>query len=236
MDWTETHDTLFCREVLLQEPYKFKKGSIERGKKWTEIAEALNTNEEVKFKVTQRGVRERLERLQKKHMEKKKEEESGSGMSVDDMTELETLIDGIIDREKLAEESRDSEGTLKKAEADKKTAVEMRKEAMERCGETRKRSEAEGDQGKQKKRRRSGNDAVEFLKAKTEKENKLRAEEIALRKQEQQQEAARQAQVSKQQNSMLEALQNMQMAMMQQQQQQTTAMMALVERLLPNGS
>ena len=63
MEWTEIHDTLLCREVLLEEPYKYKKGSNERGKKWTEIAEALNKSEEVKFKVTQRGVRERMERL-----------------------------------------------------------------------------------------------------------------------------------------------------------------------------
>ena len=38
MEWTKTHDTLLCREWLLAEPYKFKKGSIERGKKWTGIA------------------------------------------------------------------------------------------------------------------------------------------------------------------------------------------------------
>lgn len=98
MEWTEVHDTLLCREVLLEEPYKYKKGSNEKGKKWTEIAEALSKSEEVKFKVTQRGVRERMERLQKKHLEKKKEEESASGIAVDDLTELETLIDEIIDR------------------------------------------------------------------------------------------------------------------------------------------
>ena len=61
-------------------------------------------------------------------MEKKKEEESASGIAVDDVTELETLID----QEKLVEESRYSEGALKKIEADKQTAEKMRKEAMER--------------------------------------------------------------------------------------------------------
>ena len=216
MEWTEIHDTLLCREVLLEEPYKYKKGSNEKGKKWSEIAEALNKNQEVKFKVTQRGVRERMERLQKNYLEKKIEEESASGIAVDDLTELE-----IIEREKLAEEARDSEGTLKKIEADKQTAEEMRKEAMERFGETKKRSEAEGDEVRQKKRRRSGNDAVQFLKEKTKKENEFRVEELALKKQHQQQEAARQGQI---------------LAMMQQQQQQTTAMMALIERLLPKKS
>lgn len=119
MEWTEIHDALLCRDVLLEEPYKYKKGSNEKGKKWIEIAKDLNKSEEVKFKVTQRGVRERMERLQKKYMEKQKEEESASGIVVDDVTELETLIDEIIDREKLAEESRVSEGVLNKIEADK---------------------------------------------------------------------------------------------------------------------
>jgi len=77
-----------------------------------------------------------MERLQKKHLEKKKKkEESASGVAVDDVTELETLIDDIIDREKLAEESSDSEGALKKIEAEKQTAE---KEAIERFGETKK--------------------------------------------------------------------------------------------------
>lgn len=73
---------------------KYKKGSNEKGKKWTEIAEALNKSEEDKFKVTQRAVRERME---KKHLERKKEEESTSGIAVDDVTELETLIDEQIE-------------------------------------------------------------------------------------------------------------------------------------------
>ena len=88
MEWTEIHDTLLCREVLLEEPYKYNKGSNERGKKWSEIAEALNKNQEVKFKVTQRGVRERMERLQKKNLERKKEEESASSITVDDLLNL----------------------------------------------------------------------------------------------------------------------------------------------------
>ena len=140
---------------------------------------------------------------------------------MDDVTKLETLIDEIIDQEKLAEESRDSEGALKKIEADKQTAEKMRKEAMERFGETKKRSEDEGNQGRQTKRRRSGNDVVEYLKQKAEKENEFRAEELALKKQHQQQESAKQGQI---------------LAIMQQQQQQTAAMMTVIERLLSKKS
>ena len=79
---------------------------------------------------------------------------------------------------------------------------------MERSGETRRRSdaEAEGDQGRQNKRRCSGNDAVDFLREKAEKENEFRVEELAFKKQERDQEAAKQAQVLKRQNSMFEAM------------------------------
>lgn len=59
---------------------------------------------------------------------------------------------------------------------------------------------------------------MEFLKEKREKENKFRAEELALKKQHQQQEAVRQGQI---------------LAVMQQQQQQKVAMMTLIEILLP---
>ena len=67
-----------------------------------------------------------------------------------------------------------------KIEADKH-AEKMRTEAMKRFGETKKRSEAEGGWEKQTKRRRSGNDAVEFLKEKSEKKTEFRAEELGLR-------------------------------------------------------
>ena len=235
MEWTEKHDVLLCREILLEEPFKFRKSSNERGKIWTKISDTLNGYEEVRFRVGQRGVRERMDRLQTKYRARMKEEEAASGIAVDDVSELDTLISEIIDREKDAEEARESEGTLKKVKEDKQTAEEMRKAAMEKFGETRKRSEAD-DVGKHSKRRRSGSEAVEFLKAKAEMEREWRAEELALKRKDQEQAATRQAEVLQQQTGMLEAMHNMQRAMMQQQQQHTTAMMTLMERLLPKKS
>lgn len=231
MEWTETHDVLLCRETLVEEPYKFKKGSADRGKSWTKIAEILNKNNEVKFKVAQRGVRERVERLEKRYKDQMKEEEAASGIEVDEPTELEVLISEIIDREKIEEETREStqSTSTQKIEADKKTAEEMRMKAMERFGETQKRSLEAKDELKKGKRRRSSGDAIEFLKEKTEMEKELKMEEIAIKRKEQELDAARQAQNSIQQNKMAE----MQVQMLQQQQQQTAAMMALIERLLP---
>lgn len=48
MEWTTTHDVLLYREVLVVEFYRHKKGSNERGRAWTKIAEKLN-NLKVRF-------------------------------------------------------------------------------------------------------------------------------------------------------------------------------------------
>lgn len=46
MEWTEIQNTLLCREVLLEEPYKYKKGSNQKGKKWkSQIKEVLGKKE-----------------------------------------------------------------------------------------------------------------------------------------------------------------------------------------------
>ena len=63
MEWTTAHDVLLCREIFLQEFYKFKKGSNERGRTWTQISENLNCVTAVKFKVNQRAMRKRFDFL-----------------------------------------------------------------------------------------------------------------------------------------------------------------------------
>ena len=54
----------------------------------------------------------------------------------------------------------------KPAEADKKVAEEIRIKAMERFRNTSKRGGEDGEEGAKKKKRRSGSDAVEFLREK----------------------------------------------------------------------
>lgn len=229
MEWTMKHDILLCREILVCEPYNHRKGSNERGKTWTQISDTLNSLKEIRFKVSQRGVRERFERQQKRFKDKMRDEERATGISPEE-SELDTLLEEITDKEKVAEESRDNEPNRKKVETDKKTAEEMRKEAMERFGETKKRSEEEGsEETKTKKRkRRTGNEAVEFLREKGENEHRLRQEELALKRDQLAQENARQDQLIKQQTEMF----NLQTAMMQQQQQQTFAIMSLLDKMI----
>ena len=59
MEWTEPHEVLLCREILHNEPHQSKKGSIEMGEAWTQIAKRLSGSDELIFRVDQRGVKER---------------------------------------------------------------------------------------------------------------------------------------------------------------------------------
>jgi len=49
MEWTEKHDIYLCREIIVVEPFQLKKGTVDRGKLWTKIAEALNSCKEIKL-------------------------------------------------------------------------------------------------------------------------------------------------------------------------------------------
>ena len=110
---------------------------------------------------------------------------SASGISPPELDELDVLLEDIIEREKLAEESRDNES--KKSQQEKATAEGIRTKAMERMGQTKKRKSEEDDFEikKEKKRRRSGSEAIEFLQEKSEKEMELREKEIELKAKEQ---------------------------------------------------
>ena len=120
------------------EPFQFKKGTVDRGKLWTKIAESLNSCKEIKFKVGMRSVRGRFTDIQKDYLKKSKADECSSGTS-NDITELDQLLEEISEKEKVAEENRDSDKDRKKVEADRAKAVEARRVAMERTGQTKKR-------------------------------------------------------------------------------------------------
>ena len=56
MTWTEEHDILLCKEILIEEPYNLTHASRERGRCWDRIAETLNKVDQPKFNVDQRAV------------------------------------------------------------------------------------------------------------------------------------------------------------------------------------
>ena len=100
MFWTERHDTILCREILIHNPFQNKKSSSQRGQIWKNIAERPVTLKEVRFKadLDQRAARDRYNLLANKLRRKLKGEEKASGIETD-MTELEAALEDIIERE-----------------------------------------------------------------------------------------------------------------------------------------
>ena len=190
MFWTEEHDVILVREMLANSPFAgTKRGTVQRGRKWNEISEHLLQVEAPKFKVDQRGVRERYGLLAKAYRRKIREEERSraSGISTPELTEVEQALEDLIVREDEADRDQQETATQKrKVKEDKKDAEEVRKRAMERLGDRMKRSEIEG---KGKKRRSSGNNTLEYLKERNEMLDEFKKEELELKKQELQQEA-----------------------------------------------
>jgi len=100
MEWSDQHDVLLAREVLLCEPYQFKPRTVERGKIWQTIADHLNEIPDLKFRVTKRSTREHFGLLLSKSKAKRREEAKLSGVNVED-TELDTAMEEVLEKWKL---------------------------------------------------------------------------------------------------------------------------------------
>ena len=140
MEWTEDHDHSLSQEILALEGFKAKKGSIERGQIWDQIASNLKSLEIPRFKVTKRSVRERYTLLIEKLKKKLKEEEKASGIDTD-MNDVGKTLEEILQKE------ADAENTLAtdKKRVDNVKAVEMRNRAMESMRTTQKRNQGDED-------------------------------------------------------------------------------------------
>ncbi|KAK2546700.1 hypothetical protein P5673_033686 [Acropora cervicornis] len=168
-------------------------------------------------------VRDRYHILAKKWKAKVAAEEKESGGGEKDMTEVEVLLEELVDLESESEKVAEQQNEAKKAAAakEKKQATEMRQRALERFGETRKRQpETEKEEGKKEtKRRRSGGGALEWLKEKGESLRELKEKELQDKKEEREIQKMQREQFVGQ----LQATQvanNDQMKMLQQQQHQ----------------
>lgn len=182
MEWKEEHDVLLCREILVSQPFKFKERTVERGKLWDEIANRLNNCQTLKFRVNKRSVRERFKLIEEKFKRKIQEEEKASGIDVEPASELEQALEDICAlEESLPAEAMDSKQAIK-AEANKLKAEEIRQKAMESLGQTKAR---EGQEEPTKKKRREGNDSIQCLREKSEKELEVRKQELKLKEKEQ---------------------------------------------------
>ena len=125
------------------EPWKHPYRSKERGDLWNEIAANLNASYHPKFKVSKRSVRDRLTLLQQKYKAKMRTEEAASGIDCEE-TKLDKALEEIIEKEKAATDARNLQDCNKKAE--KAAAEEHRNRAVERLGETKKRSAEKQDE------------------------------------------------------------------------------------------
>ena len=134
MEWTEEHDNCLCQEILVLEPFKYKKGSISRGQIWAKIAVNLNSLKIPRFKVSKRAVRERYTLLSEKFKAKMKDEEKASGIECD-LSEVEKALEEIAEKEVAAEDTVEND----KKKVDNAKAVEMRNRALASLGKTQKR-------------------------------------------------------------------------------------------------
>ena len=231
-------DVLMLREAVMTEPYNFKAESSKRGKVCESIAGYLNSLKTPEFRVTARAMRHRYSLLISLHKLKQREEEKASGIDVSDLTELNTLLEEIREREKSAEEKSDVLRNEKaKGEKEKATAEEIRQAAPQIMAI--RKSDDGGEKPKKAKLRRSTSDAIGFLAEKSAKERELKKEELAIKKRELDLAETRQEEAAQQQQTMFSALIN---TMHQQQHleqqnlqimldQQNKAFMSLMENI-----
>ena len=165
MEWTEDHDVILLREILASDLFSFKKGSVARGERWESITEKLNQVTTLSFHLKdKRAVRDRWVLLQKKYKAKMHQEETASGISVDDMSEIDVLLEELVGKEESLNKIGDAQS--RKQKEDKSKATENGDECEK----------------KPKCQRRSAHmePLVEFMQEKVKTERELRQQELDL--------------------------------------------------------
>lgn len=220
--WKKNHEVILLREVLVEEPYKYRPGSKERGIPWTKIAEHLR---ESGMKVTQRSARERFDKLYQDFKKREKEESRASGVDVE-YDEIYQALTNIHDQ--IVDWQEEQQG---KEESEKATAEEMRKRATEKLSETKRRNSTDDEEnpgGTTPKKRKSHTSVTELLERSIERKaceqaeqqlNKkreldLRAEELRQQQQFQAMLLQQQQQFQQQQQHFQQQQQGMNMAML----------------------
>ena len=177
------------------------------------------------FRVTARSVCDRYNLLTKRMQAKLKMEEKSTGIDVE-TSELDVLLEEILEKDNAAKEKMDSDDGNKRkiVENDEIAAEDMRKEALERIGQTAKRKKG-GDESEtlKTKSRRCTADAVEYLKERAAKEIALKEQELELRKKEQENMMEREKEKNQHQENLISPV-------LQQRQQQQQMMMAVINQ------
>ena len=115
MRWTKDHDLILLKEILLFEPYSQKRGSLERGRVWEQIAERLNGQriDKILFKVSQKSVRDRFNALRNNFAKRQREEERASGI-LPEISEVDECLEDIIERFKERDKNQRKENEEKR--------------------------------------------------------------------------------------------------------------------------
>ena len=194
--------------------------------------------------------------LSEKH--KKMRAQEGSSGSNRDETELDQLLQNIVEESQAASENykKDSKDKHENGLKDCKDAEEVRQKALESLSETKKRHTEEEEQSQssnsRKRPKKNGSETMLYLQSKAEKEFDLRKEELKMKKEEMELQKELQLEVAPKQASatenmvkMLEHFQtqqvNVQQQMLQQQQQcqmimqqQSQHFLSIIEKLSKN--
>ena len=186
MRWTETHDILLCREILLMKPYQFKPGTKESGTAWTSVSDDLNAINlsGSSFSTTQKSVRDRHKLLLDKFKKMVRQQEGSSGTN-EEQTELDNLLENIKEEVEVAVQNH-AKNTLVKEQSlqnDSEKAQDIRQKAMESLSESRKRKGIDSEQS-HKSKRNTGSETMSYLINRSEKDFELRKQEMELKKSE----------------------------------------------------
>ncbi|CAB4018761.1 Hypothetical predicted protein, partial [Paramuricea clavata] len=176
-------DHLLLKEIAAEGVLQHKSKSRERGACWLVVANNLGNNFP-NVEVTSRAVRDRYRMLERRHKSKMAEEERATGISGEELTEGNALLEELTEMNEETERRVEENNIQKKATVEKERgqALEMRKRAMERIGETRKR-QLHGNDDNEKKRRKSG-ETFEWLREKAELDKIMKEEELKKRREE----------------------------------------------------
>ena len=219
-----------------------KKGTVERGEVWGNLACHLGRSSNPVFRVF--SVRDRYLLLETRFRKKVSEDEKASGTSPEP-SEEDVMMEEIISSFDEADRLNDSK--KKKIQEEASQAEEMRNMSLETFKQSQERSQDGQPKQKKKKKRASGADTMTSLKERVETESRQRLEELEIRKRglqleketkeaklnlraKEHEERVEQQRIATQlQQQQQQQLQNMNMALLQHQQQQTQALMTLLQ-------
>jgi hypothetical protein len=130
---------MLLKELAGEGVLHHKLKSRERGAGWLIIAKKLQPSFPG-IEVTAPAVRDHYGVLERKHENKMAQEERATGISGEELTEVEGLLEELIEIYEETERRVEGGNEIKKAnvEKEKNQAVEMRQRAMERYRETKK--------------------------------------------------------------------------------------------------